>query len=156
MAKTVPVYVSIDADNNTITEQPAVEAADGLTEMWVTPVMQEYIIRNWNKYLVVDGMFKRTVDTLPDLSTDYLIHQNEVLQSQLEASASELKQAKKDAADALAENKELKSANELTQQGLMEAVDYLSSQLATASATTDSGSTTASSAAPASSAASES
>ncbi|WP_097558374.1 hypothetical protein [Levilactobacillus brevis] len=156
MAKTVPVYVSINADNNTINSQPAVAPADGLVEMWVTPVMQEYIIRNWNKYLVVDGMFKRTVDTLPDLSTDYLIHQNEVLQSQLEASASDLKQAKKDAADALAENKELKSANELTQQGLMEAVDYLSSQLTPAGTTTGTDSTATSSAAPASSAASES
>lgn len=85
MAKTVPVYVSINADNNTITEQPAVEAADGLIEMWVTPVMQEYIIRNWNKYLVVDGMFKRTVDTLPDLSTDHLLHINEVLGDQITA-----------------------------------------------------------------------
>ena len=83
MAKTVPVYVSINADNNTITEQPAVEAADGLTEMWVTPVMQEYIIRNWQKYLVVDGMFKRTVDTLPDLSIDHLLHINEVLGDQV-------------------------------------------------------------------------
>ncbi|RWZ41071.1 hypothetical protein EQG69_04890 [Levilactobacillus brevis] len=156
MAKTVPVYVSVNAENNTINSQPAVAPADGLVEMWVTPVMQEYIIRNWNKYLVVDGMFKRTVDTLPDLSTDYLIHQNEVLQSQLEASASDLKQAKKDAADALAENKELKSANELTQQGLMEAVDYLSSQLTPAGTTTGTDSTATSSAAPASSAASES
>lgn len=54
------------------------------------------------------------------------------------------------------ENKSLKSANELTQQALMEAVDYLSSQLATTSAPIDTGSAETSSAAPASSAASES
>lgn len=54
------------------------------------------------------------------------------------------------------ENKSLKSANELTQQGLMEAVDYLSSQLPPASAATDTGSAATSTAAPASSAASES
>ncbi|KRL50417.1 hypothetical protein FD37_GL002083 [Levilactobacillus spicheri DSM 15429] len=54
------------------------------------------------------------------------------------------------------ENKSLKSANELTQQGLMEAVDYLSSKLTPASTTTDTGSAATSTAAPASSAASES
>lgn len=83
MAKTVPVYVSVNAENNTINSQPAVAPADGLVEMWVTQVMQEYIIRNWNKYLVVDGMFKRTVDTLPDLSTDYLIHQTRCYKANL-------------------------------------------------------------------------
>lgn len=83
MAQTVPVYVSVDADNNTMTAQPVTDKADGLTEMWIQPVMLDYLMRNWQKYLVVNGMFKRTVDTLPDLSIDHLLHVIDVLSDQL-------------------------------------------------------------------------
>lgn len=86
---------------------------------------------------------------LPNLDIDYL-------QGLIDQQGEQIEQQTKNIESLQTENKSLKSANELTQQGLMEAVDYLSSQLATASATTDAGSTTASSVAPASSAASES
>ncbi|AYM03559.1 hypothetical protein D8911_11400 [Levilactobacillus brevis] len=79
MAKTVPVYVSINTDNSTLNEQPKSVAADGLTEMWVRPGMLNYLLENWQKYLVVDGQFKRTSDDFADLSVDHLLHVMDVL-----------------------------------------------------------------------------
>lgn len=83
MAQTVPVYVSVNADNSTLTEQPKSVAADGLTEMWVRPGMLNYLLENWQKYLVVDDQFKRTSDNFADLSVDHLLHVIEILTAQI-------------------------------------------------------------------------
>lgn len=85
MAKTVPVYVSVNADNNTLTEQPKSTAADGLKEMWIRPGMLNYLLENWQKYVVIDGEFKRTSDSFADLSVDHLLH---VIEMQTEQIAS--------------------------------------------------------------------
>jgi len=79
MAQTVPVYVSVNADNNTLNSQPTSTAADGLTEMWIRPELLNYLLQNWQKYIVVDEMFKRTSDVFADLSVDHLLHVMDVL-----------------------------------------------------------------------------
>ncbi|MFC6290680.1 hypothetical protein [Levilactobacillus angrenensis] len=83
MSKTVPVYVSIDADNSTLNEQPKSVSADGLTELWIRPGMLNYLLENWTKYLVIDGQFKRTSDDFADLSVDHLLHVIDVVNGQL-------------------------------------------------------------------------
>lgn len=85
MAKTVPVYVSVNADNNTLTAQPKSTAAAGLTEMWIRPGMLNYLLENWSKYIVIDGEFKRTSDDIADLSVDHLLH---IIEMQTEQIAS--------------------------------------------------------------------
>lgn len=157
MSKTVPVYVSVNPDNSTLTEQPKSMAADGLTEMWVRPGMLNYLLENWTKYLVIDGQFKRTSDDFADLSVDHLLHENEVLNTQLGTANGQILTQGEDITALQSANKDLKAANDLTQQGLMEAVDYLSAQLAgNTTSAADTSSKAASSAAPASSAAASS
>lgn len=86
---------------------------------------------------------------LPPLDNDYLQELIDQQKKQIDQQTTDIQSLQK-------ANKDLKSSNELTQQGLMEAVDYLSSQLTPASTTTGTDSTATSTAAPASSAASES
>lgn len=100
MSKTVPVYVSINPDNSTLTEQPKSTAADGLTEMWVRPGMLNYLLENWQKYLVIDGQFKRTSDNFADLSVDYLLHVIDVVSKQLTTAADTIAKMDKQLTDA--------------------------------------------------------
>lgn len=145
MAQTVPVYVSINADNNTMTAQPVTDKADGLMEMWVQPVMLDYLMRNWQKYLVVNGMFKRTVDTLPDLSVDHLLHENESLSLQLNAANGTIKSQGDDITALKTDNTSLKQQLDLSQNAMLEISDYVFSQPTTSAA--DTATTAASSAA---------
>lgn len=140
MAKTVPVYVSVNADNNTLTAQPTTEPGDGLVEMWVMPESLEYVTRYWSKYLVVDGQFKRTVDSLPDLSIDHAQHRIEVLTAQLQDANSEIAANKKaaDTADT-ANNTKINATNEkvtLHDEAILELSDMLLSSTTPASTTT--------------------
>lgn len=98
MAQTIPVYVSINADNNTLNSQPTSTAAEGLTEMWIRPDLLNYLLENWKTYLVIDGIFKRTSKKFADLSVDHLLHENEVANSQILA-ANELISKNKTALD---------------------------------------------------------
>lgn len=155
MAKTVPVYVSVNADNNTLTSQPKSTEADGLTEMWIRPGMLNYLLENWTKYVVIDGEFKATSDNFADLSVDHLLHEIEVLNSLLAGANATIEKQDKSLTTLQKDNSSLKSANELTQQGLMEAVDFFSAQLPATSTSTVTASGANSAAATASSAAGE-
>lgn len=155
MAKTVPVYVSVNTDNNTLTDQPKSTAADGLTEMWIRPGMLNYLLENWQKYVVIDGEFKATSDNFADLSVDHLLHEIEVLKSLLAGANATIEKQDKSLTTLQKDNSSLKSANELTQQGLMEAVDFFSAQLPATSATTATTASAGSEEDPASSAAGE-
>lgn len=144
MSKTVPVYVSVNPDNYTLIEQPKSTPVDGWTEMHIRSGLLNYLLDNWQKYLVIDEQFKATSDDIADLSVDHLLYENETLSGQLDAANATIKDQGADITALQAANKDLKSANDLTQQGLMEAVDYLSAQVAKTTATTaatDSGTT---------------
>lgn len=79
MSKTVPVYVSVNPDNRTMTEQPKSAAVDGWKEMYIRSGMLNYLLDNWKSYLVIDDQFKRTCDDIADLSVDHLLHVMDVL-----------------------------------------------------------------------------
>lgn len=121
-----------------------------MVKMKQTPALDD----NGKQIIGSDGKPQMLCVDDPDAEVTYDSH-TQVLK-QVDQQGEQIEQQTKNIESLQTENKSLKSANELTQQGLMEAVDYLSSQLATASATTDAGSTTASSVALASSTASES
>lgn len=154
MSQTVSVYVSVNPDNFTLKEQPKSTPVDGWTEMHIRPKMLNYLLENWDKYLVIDEMFKPVSDDFADLSVDHLIYENEILSAQLDTANATINTQGTDITSLQSANENLKAANELTQQGLMEAVDYLSAQLP-ATATTTATAPDTSSAAPASSAAGE-
>lgn len=146
-------YVKPDSDNQFPDKDtaPVLEPADGLRALSIPTTSVQYFLRYWWMYAFKGDSSQEVTapGNLPNLDIDYL-------QGLIDQQGKQIDQQTKNIEALQTENKSLKSANELTQQGLMEAVDYLSSQLATASGTTDAGSTTASSATPASSAASES
>lgn len=79
MSKTVSVYVSVNPDNGTMTEQPKSAAVDGWKEMYIRSGMLNYLLDNWQSYLVIDDQFKRTRDDIADLSVDHLLHVMDVL-----------------------------------------------------------------------------
>lgn len=146
-------YVKSDSDNQFPDKEttPVLESADGLRAVNIPTTSLQYFLRYWWMYAFKgdDSQEVTAPGNLPNLDIDYL-------QGLIDQQDEQIEQQTKNIESLQTENKSLKSANELTQQGLMEAVDYLSSQLPPASATTDTGSAAASIAAPASSAASES
>lgn len=131
-------YYVKKGDNNRVADQPATANADGLVAVTLADYEKEYFLQYWNQYYWdANGDFQSPED-LPSHSTamlrltvanqaDLISEQDKTIASQ-DTDITALKAAKK----------ELESANNLTQQGLMEAVDYLSAQVAktTATATT--------------------
>ena len=146
-------YVKPDSDNKFPDKDttPVLEPADGLRTVNIPTTSVQYFLRYWWMYAFKgdDSQEVTAPGNLPNLDIDYL-------QGLIDQQGEQIDQQTKNIESLQTENKSLKSANELTQQGLMEAVDYLSSKITPASTTTDTGSAATSSAAPASSAASES
>jgi len=146
MAQTVPVYVSVNADNNTLNAQPTSTAADGLTEMWIRPNLLNYLLQNWQKYLVIDGIFKRTSDNFADLSVDHLLHENEIVNKNILA-ANETIAADKTALDKADQDNSKKIADTdgkvtLHDEAILELSDMLlspSTPTSTSSTTTTGG-----------------
>ncbi|MGJ3977651.1 hypothetical protein [Levilactobacillus brevis] len=146
-------YVKPDSDNQFPDKDttPMLDPADGLRAVNIPTTSVQYFTRYWWMYAFKDDNSQKlkAPGNLPPLDNDYLQELIDQQKKQIDQQTTDIQSLQK-------ANKDLKSANELTQQGLMEAVDYLSSQLSPASTTTDTGSAATSSAAPASSAASES
>ena len=130
---------------------PVLESADGLRAVNIPTTSIQYFTRYWWMYAFKGDSSQEVTapGNLPNLDIDYL-------QGLIDQQGEQIEQQTKNIESLQTENKSLESANELTQQGLIEAVDYLSSQLSPASTTTGTDSTATSTAAPASSAASES
>ncbi|MCZ2118647.1 hypothetical protein [Levilactobacillus brevis] len=146
-------YVKPDSDNKFPEKDtmPVLEPADGLRTVNIPTTSVQYFTRYWWMYAFKDDSSQelKAPGNLPPLDNDYLQELIDQQKKQIDQQTTDIQSLQK-------ANKDLKSSNELTQQGLMEAVDYLSSQLTPASTTTGTDSTATSSAAPASSAASES
>lgn len=143
MAQTIPVYVSINADNNTLTKQPSSTAAEGLTEMWIRPDLLNYLLQYWQKYLVIDGIFKRTSNKFADLSVDHLLHENEVANSRI-AAANNLIAKNKESLDKADKDNSAKitdTDNKVTlhDEAILELSDMLLSSSTPASTTTTGG-----------------
>ncbi|ULH75564.1 hypothetical protein [Levilactobacillus brevis] len=150
----MPTYYVKPDSNNKFPDKdtaPVLEPADGLRAVNIPTTSIQYFTRYWWMYAFKsdDSQEVTPPGNLPPLDNDYLQELIDQQKKQIDQQTTDIQSLQK-------ANKDLKSANELTQQGLMEAVDYLSSQLSPASTTTDTGSAATSSAAPASSAASES
>ncbi len=146
-------YVKPDSDNQFPDKEttPVLEPADGLRAVNIPTKSVRYFLIYWWMYAFKDDNSQelKAPGNLPPLDNDYLQELIDQQNKQIDQQTTDIQSLQK-------ANKDLKSSNELTQQGLMEAVDYLSSQLTPASTTTGTGSTATSTAAPASSAASES
>jgi len=146
-------YVKPDSDNQFPEKDtmPVLEPADGLRTVNIPTTSVQYFTRYWWMYAFKDDSSQdlKAPGNLPPLDNDYLQELIDQQKKQIDQQTTDIQSLQK-------ANKDLKSSNELTQQGLMEAVDYLSSQLTPASTTTGTDSTATSTAAPASSAASES
>ncbi|WP_086990214.1 hypothetical protein [Levilactobacillus brevis] len=146
-------YVKPDSDNQFPEKDtmPVLEPADGLRAVNIPTKSVRYFLIYWWMYAFKgdDSQELKAPGNLPPLDNDYLQELISQQKKQIDQQTADIQSLQK-------ANKDLRSSNELTQQGLMEAVDYLSSQLATTSVPTDTGSAATSSAAPASSAASES
>ncbi|WP_394879174.1 hypothetical protein [Levilactobacillus brevis] len=146
-------YVKPDSDNQFPDKDttPVLDPADGLRAVNIPTTSVQYFLRYWWMYAFKgdDSQEVTAPGNLPNLDIDYL-------QGLIDKQGDQINQQTTTIQGLQKANKDLKSSNELTQQGLMEAVDYLSSQLTPASTTTGTDSTATSTAAPASSAASES
>ena len=146
-------YVKPDTDNQFPDKDtaPVLEPADGLRAVNIPTTSIQYFTHYWWMYAFKDDNSQelKAPGNLPPLDNDYLQELIDQQKKQIDQQTTDIQSLQK-------ANKDLKSSNELTQQGLMEAVDYLSSQLTPASTTTGTDSTATSTAAPASSAASES
>ena len=146
-------YVKPDSDNQFPDKDttPMLEPADDLRAVNIPTTSVQYFTRYWWMYAFKsdDSQEVTAPGNLPNLDIDYL-------QGLINQQGEQITQQTTNIQALQKENASLKTSGELTQQALMEAVDYLSSQLSTASTTTGADSTATSSAAPASSAASES
>lgn len=147
-------YVKPDSDNQFPDKDttPVLEPADGLRAVDVPSSKSvRYFLTYWWMYAFKgdDSQELKAPGNLPPLDNDYL-------QELIDQQGEQITQQTTNIQTLQKENASLKTSGELTQQALMEAVDYLSSQLTPAGTTTDTGSAATSTAAPASSAASES
>ena len=52
--------------------------------LYLLPETLESVQRYWKNYVYTNGVMKRTVNWLPDLSIDHLIHNNEVAQETIQ------------------------------------------------------------------------
>ena len=137
-------YVKPDSDNMFPDKDttPVLEQADGLRAVNIPTTSVQYFLRYWSHYAFKGDNSQEVTapGNLPNLDIDYL-------QGLIDKQGEQIEQQTKNIESLQTENKDLKSANTFTQQGLMEAVDYLSSQLATTNTTTGTDSDTTSSAA---------
>lgn len=146
-------YVKPDSDNNFPDKDttPVLEPADDLRAVNISTTSVQYFLRYWWMYAFKGDSSQEVTapGNLPNLDIDYL-------QGLINQQGEQITQQTTNIQALQKENASLKTSGELTQRALMEAVDYLSSQLTPASTTTGTGSTATSTAASASSAASES
>jgi len=75
--KTIKTYWNLDPDSGVPLAQPTGEETEGWTIIYLLPETLESVQRYWKNYVYVGGVMKRTVNWLPDLSIDHLIHKNE-------------------------------------------------------------------------------
>lgn len=75
--KTIKTYWNIDPESGIPLAQPTGEETKGWTVLYLLPETLESVQRFWKNYVYSAGVMKRTVNWLPDLSIDHLIHKNE-------------------------------------------------------------------------------
>lgn len=75
--QTVKTYWNLDPDSGVPLAQPTGEETEGWTVLYLLPETLESVQRYWKSYVYANGVMKRTVGWLPDLSIDHLIHKNE-------------------------------------------------------------------------------
>ena len=81
---TIKTYWNLDPDSGVPLAQPTGEETEGWTVLYLLPETLESVQRYWRNYIYTNGVMKRTVNWLPDLSIDHLIHQNEVAQETIQ------------------------------------------------------------------------
>ena len=82
--QTIKTYWNLDPDSGVPLAQPTGEEIEGWTVLYLLPETLESVRRYWKNYVYTNGVMKRTVNWLPDLSIDHLIHQNEVAQETIQ------------------------------------------------------------------------
>lgn len=82
--QTIKTYWNLEPNSGVPLAQPTGEETEGWTVLYLLPETLESVQRYWKNYIYTNGVMKRTVNWLPDLSIDHLIHQNEVAQETIQ------------------------------------------------------------------------